>query len=179
MSETAIEGVVAAGRVPTWVIPTASIPTEPTEGTNSVPLAALTGASSTKIDCYYDFGDVSVSRSPQTKSRQRACQTVAQTIKIGETIDVTISAVYDQQAAAADAVNKAYSALPEGTEVYIAQAFGHEAAVDPTSATKIDLMRGTVQFRMKNQPTSPEEDLKFTATISVSGYWEDVALTGA
>jgi hypothetical protein len=38
-------------------------------------------------------------------------------------------------------------------------------------------MRGTVQSRTKNQPTTPDEDLKFTAVLSVSSYVEDVDLT--
>lgn len=176
MSTTAIEGVVAAGRVPTWIIPAASIAADPITGAWEIDLDALTGNTTVKIDCHYDFGDVSVNRTPQTKSRQRACQIVAETIAIGETIDVTISAVYDQQEAMSEAVNEAYAALPEGASVYIAQAFGWDSAVTPTASTVIDLIKGTVQSRMKNQPASAEEDLKFTATISASAYFEDVAL---
>ena len=179
MSVTAIEGVVAAGRVPTWIIPAASISADPVTATWSVPLAALTGGTTVKIDCHYDFGDVTVSRTPQTKSRQRACQVIAETIDIGETIDVTISAVYDQQEAASEDVNEAYAALPAGASVYIAQAFGWDSAVTPTTATKIDLIKGTVQRRQKSQPASADEDLKFTSTISASAYFEDVSLTAA
>lgn len=181
MSVTAIEGVVAAGRVPTWIIPAASITADPTPGAGTwdIPLAALTGGTTVKIDCHYDFGDVSVTRTPQTKSRQRACQIVAETIDIGETIDVTISAVYDQQEALTEDVNEAYAALPEGASVYLAQAFGWDSATTPTVATKVDLIKGTVQRRQKNQPATSEEDLKFTATISASAYFEDVAVAAA
>ena len=179
MSVTAVEGVVAAGRVPTWIIPEASITTPPSgDGPWSIPLSALTGAGAVKIDCYYDFGDITVERADQTKPRQRACQVVAETIKVGETIDVTLAGVYDQQEPLAADVNKAYAALPEDERVYIAQAFGHDSSLAPTSATVVDLIRGTVQSRMKTQPTSPDEDLKFSATISGSGYWADVTLTG-
>lgn len=176
MSTTAIEGVVAAGRVPTWIIPAASVTADPVVGTWEIDLDAITGNQTVKIDCHYDFGDVAVNRTPTTKSRQRACQVVAETIKIGETIDVTISAVYDQQEAGSEAVNEAYTALPEGASVYIAQAFGWDSAATPDATTKVDLIKGTVQSRMKNQPASGEEDLKFTATISASAYFEDVAL---
>lgn len=179
MSTTAIEGVVAAGRVPTWIIPAASITADPVTGTWSIPLAALTGVTTVKIDCHYDFGDVSVTRTPQTKSRQRACQLIAETIDIGETIDVTISAVFDQQEAMSEDVNEAYAALPEGSAVYLAQAFGWDSATTPDATTVIDLIKGTVQRRQKNQPASADEDLKFTATISASAYFEDVALTAA
>lgn len=177
MSVTAIEGVVAAGRVPTWIIPAALIVSDPVTGAWHIPLAALTDASVVKIDCHYDMGDVSVSRTPTTKARQRACQRVAQKINIGETIDITIAAVYDQQEALAEAVNDAYAALPEGAEVYIAQAFGWDSATAPTVATVIDLFPASVQTRTKNQPTSAEEDLKFTAALSASAYYEDVALS--
>ena len=99
MSTIAVEGVTAAGRVPTWIIPAALVTAPPTEGTWSIPLSVLTNAAVIKADCYYDLGDVNITRTAQTRTRQRACQVVAQTIKTGETIDVTIAAVYDQQAA--------------------------------------------------------------------------------
>ena len=104
---------------------------------------------------------------------------MAEQIKTGETIDITISAVYDQQEATSDDVNKVYAALVEGAEVYVAQAFGWDSKVTPTTATVIDLWKGTVQMKTKNQPTSPDEDLKFTGTISGSAYFADVALTAA
>ena len=178
MSTTAIEGVVAAGRVPTWIIPAALVTTPPTEGSNSIPLSALTGATTVKVDCYMDPGDYSVTRTPQTRTRQRLCQVVAQNITTGETIDVTLSGVYDQQEAMTEDVNLAYAALPEGADVYIAQAFGWDSSLDPTTSTVVDLVRGTVQQRMKTQPTTADEDLKFAATISGSAFFQDVTLTG-
>ena len=179
MTATAIEGVVAAGRVPTWIIPAASITADPVTGTWSIPLAALTGATTVKADCYLDAGDIQVSRTAQTRTRQRLCQTVAEQIKTGETIDITISAVYDQQEAMTEDVNEVYAALVEGAEVYVAQAFGWDSKVTPTTATVIDLWRGTVQIKTKNRPTTPDEDLEFTGTISGTGYFTDVALTAA
>ena len=177
---TAIEGVVAAGRVPTWIIPAASITTPPSgDGPWSIPLTALTGATTVKTDCYMDMGDVTITTTPTTKTRQRMCQKIAQTITTGETIEVTLAAVFDQQAALTEDVNLVYAALAKDAEVYIAQAFGHDTDVAPTSATKVDLVRAVVQSRVKNQPTAPEDDLKFTATLSGSGFWDDVALTGA
>ena len=177
MSTTAIEGVVAAGRAPIWVIPQASIPTMPANG-GSVPLSALTGATTTKIDCYLDAGDVSFSRSEQTKTRQRLCQVIAETVKVGETIDITISAVYDQQAASEATVNKAYAALTEGSDVVIAVAWGWDSSQTPTTATKVDLLRGKVRTQDRNFPTSADEDLKFTAVVSVDAQAKDVTLTG-
>lgn len=179
MSKTAIDGVVAAGRVPTWIVPAALVTTAPTPGagTYKIPLAALSGTGAVKVDCYLDAGDITVGRTPQTRTRQRMCQKVAQTITTGETIDVTLSAVYDQQALTTAIVNKAYAALPEGADVYIVQAFGWDQAADPTTSTVVDAVRGTVQQRMKNQPTSADEDLKFVATISGSAFYSDLALS--
>lgn len=179
MTATAIEGVVAAGRVPTWIIPAATITADPVTGTWSIPLAALTGATTVKADCYLDAGDIQISRTAQTRTRQRLCQTVQESIKTGETIEITISAVYDQQEAMTEDVNEVYAALVEGVEVYVAQAFGWDSRVTPTTATVIDLWKGTVQMKTKNQPTSADEDLKFTGTISGSAYFADVGLTAA
>ena len=178
MSTTAIEGVVAAGHVPIWVIPSASITTMPNSG-GSIPLAALTGPTTTKIDCYLDAGDVSFSRSEQTKSRQRLCQTIAETIKVGETIDITIAAVYDQQEASSADVNKAYAALTEGADVYVAVGWGWDQSVTPTSATVVDVWKGKVRTQDRNFPTSIDEDLKFTSIVSVSQQAKDVTLTAA
>lgn len=177
MSTTAIDGVAAAGRVPTWIIQPAQIATDPTTGAMSIPLAALTHATTVKTDCYMDPGDLSVSRTPTTRTRQRLCQTVAQTITTGETIDVTLTAVFDQQEALTEDVNLVYAALPKDADVYIAQAFGWDSGVTPTTATVIDLVKGKVQTRSKNQPTTPDEDLKFQSVISGSAFWEDVTLS--
>lgn len=177
MANTAIEGVVAAGRVPTWIIQPAQVTADPTEGTYSIPLAALTHATTVKADCHMDAGDFSVTRTPTTKSRQRMCQVVAETVATGETIDITLSAVFDQQEAMTEDVNEVYAALPEGAVVYIAQAFGWDSAVTPTASTVIDLFKATVQTRTKTQPTTFDEDIKFQAVLSGSAYFDDVALT--
>jgi hypothetical protein len=177
MATEAIPGVVAAGYVPTWIIPAALIAADPTEGTWSIALADLNDATTVKADCHMDAGDFSVTRTPTTKSRQRMCQIVAETISTGETIDITLNAVFDQQEAMSAEVNEVYDALPEGAVVYIAQAFGWDSSVTPTTSTVIDLFKATVQTRMKNQPTTFDEDLKFQAVLSGSAYFADVALT--
>ena len=84
MTATAIEGVVAAGRVPTWIIPAATITADPVTGTWSIPLTALTGATTVKIDCHMDFGDMSMNVTPNTRERQRMCQKVKETIVVSE-----------------------------------------------------------------------------------------------
>jgi Tfp pilus assembly protein PilX len=177
MATTAQEGVVAAGRVPTWIVPVAAVAVEPTEADPELLLADLLDATGVKADCHMDPGDITVTRTPTTKSRQRMCQVVAETVSTGETIDVTLSAVFDQQEASSADINEVYSALPAGAEVYIVQAWGWDSAVTPTTATVVDVMRGTVQTRTKNQPTTFDEDIKFTATLSMSSYVDDVALT--
>lgn len=177
MATTAIEGVVAAGRVPTWIVPVAAVAAEPTEDNPELLLADLLDATGVKADCHMDPGDISVTRTPTTKSRQRMCQVVAETVSTGETIDVTLSAVFDQQEASSADVNEVYSVLAPGAAVYIVQAWGWDSAVTPTVSTVVDVMRGTVQTRTKNQPTTFDEDLKFTAVLSMSSYVDDVELT--
>jgi hypothetical protein len=178
MATTAVAGVVAAGRVPVYVIPAAAISVDPaTEVGGTLPLADFNDAATVKIDCHMDAGDMSVTSTPTTRQRQRLCQIVSETISTATTIDVVISAVYDQQEAAAAEVNEAYTALVDGAEVYIGVPYGWDSSVTPTTATVTDLYKGTVQTRVKNFPTTIDEDLKFTATISASAYFQDVELT--
>lgn len=178
MSVTAIEGVVAAGRWPTWIIPESAITTEPSgSGPWSIPLSALTDPTAAKVDCHLDAGDVEITREAVTRERQRACQVVLEQIKTGETIQLIIRAVYDQQADSTEDVNAAYAALPEDTTVFVAQAFGWDSSLAPDSTTVVDLYKAKVQSRMKTQPTEANEDLKFQATLSGSNFWADVTLT--
>ena len=175
----AIDGVLAAGNLPTWIIPASAITTPPSEENPSIPLAAFSGATTVKADCYMDWGGFSLTRTPTTRERQRMCQKVRETIQTGETIDASLTAVYDQQSALTEEVNKVYAALPAGAEVYIARAYGWDTDTAPTVAMKVDLIRGTVQARTKNEPANADEDLKVTATIPGSVIWEDVTLTAA
>ena len=179
MATTAVAGVVAAGRVPVYIIPAAAVTADPATAVGgSLPLAEFNDASTVKIDCHMDAGDMSVTNTPTTRTRQRLCQVVAETISTADTIDVTISAVYDQQEASSAEVNEAYAALPDGAEVYIGVPYGWDSSLAPTTSTVTDLYKGTVQRRVKNFPTTIDEDLKFTATISASAYFQDVTLTG-
>ncbi len=178
MATTAVAGVIAAGRVPVYVIPAAAITADPlTEVGGSIPLTEFNDATTEKIDCHMDAGDMSVTITPTSKQRQRLCQTVAETIETTKTIDVVINAVYDQQAASSAEVNEAYAALAEGAEVYIGVPFGWDSSATPTTSTVVDLYKGTVQSRYKTFPTAIDEDLKFQATISASAYFQDVTLT--
>lgn len=173
----AIDGVLAAGNLPTWVIPGATLPASIDAETPTIPLAAITGQTTVKADCYSDFGDVSLTRTATTRDRQRMCQKVRETIKTGETIELSLAFVYDQQATAAAEVNRVYAALPEGATVGVFRAYGWDTDETPTAATKGDLIVGTVQFVTKNEPANADEDLKATATISGSAYYADVTLT--
>lgn len=172
----AISGVNAAGRQPVYVFP-ATEASDINDSTTTLPLAAITAA--TKIDCYYNFGGVELTREPITTEQQRACQKVAETVKIGETISGTITAVFDQQAISTAEVNKAYAALPEGGEVILFVAHGWDTDTAPTAKTKGDAWRMTVSQVHKGIAASAEEDVTFTATLNGSLYLSDVTLTGA
>lgn len=172
---TGVDGIIAGGNTPVWIIQEAAITTPLTEHTTSIPVSLLADPTTAKIDCYMNMDGMSVTRTPSTKERQRMCEKVKQSVKTGETIDIEITAIYDQQAQAADEINVAYTALPEDATVYIVRAYGLDSTVTPTSANKVDVLRGTVQQRNKNNPVA-EEDLMFTATLSGDLMIQDVQL---
>ena len=176
MSITGINGVVAAGRQPVWAIDPADL-TGITDDTVSIPLAAVTGGQ--KMDCYYDFGGLALDRSATTRSRQRACEKVAQEIKIGETITGSLTAVWDQQATDTATINLAYGALPEGGDVFLFIANGWDQDLTPTAATKGDLWRVTVTQKNHLLAASADEDLMFRADLNGTLFVPNVSLTGA
>ncbi|MDN5687130.1 MAG: hypothetical protein L0G94_10725 [Brachybacterium sp.] len=177
-SPTGVDGVIASGNVPTWIIQEATIPTPLTNETTSIPLSALNAEDTVKADCHHNMGDVNFTRTATTRDRKRACETVTVTVKTGETIEGTIQAVYDQQAGTEDIVNAVYDAVPEGAVVYVAIAYGHPSHETVSETTVVDVYRGRVSMRSKNQPVDGE-DLTFTATLATDLYLQDVTLTAA
>lgn len=180
MSTTAITGVTAAGMQPVWAIDVADL-TDITDDTESIPLAAVNGGQ--KLDCYYDFGGLTLDRTANTRSRQRACQKVAEEIKIGETISGTLTIVYDQQklnsqAQEDQAVNAAYKALPEGGEVFLFIANGWDQDQEPTIETVGDLWRVRVSQIAHLMAASAEEDLMARADLAGSLFVPNVTLAG-
>ena len=181
MSTEAIDGKAAGGYLATWVVPVASA-SDPTgtEGAWEAPLTLLTAVTTIKVDCYMDFGDVTTTFSPTTTTKQRMCEKIARTVQTGETIDVVLAGVYDQNSDGSEAaVNAFYDEVPKGADVYVVRAYGWDSDVTPTTATVVDVYKGSVQSRTKTEPTTAEEDLKFAATVSVSKFFEDVTLTAA
>lgn len=164
-------GITAAGMVSTFIIQKADLPNPP-----ELTMAALTAAATVRIDCWLDMGDVSFSRTPNEREVQRACSKIASKIKVGETIEGEITAIYDQQAESTETINRVYGALPEGAEVYIYRAYGFDSSLDPKVGMKGDLYEGNVQMVSKNEPANPDEDLKFTSQIAATNYWPDVAV---
>lgn len=175
---TGLDGIVASGNVPTWIIPESAL-TGITDQTNSIAATVLTAAGTVKADCYHNMGGISLNRTATTRDRKRACDKFTVTRKTGETIEAAVEAIFDQQeeADATVKLNAVYDALPEKSTVYIAKAYGH----DSTSATppkKLDLARGEVTMRAKN-PEVEGEDLTFTATLAVDLYLPDITVTTA
>lgn len=171
---TGLDGIIASGNVPTWIIQEADLPNI-TESTTSIPGTALSAAGSVKADCYHNMGGVSFSRTATTRDRKRACEKVTVTVKTGETIEGTITAIYDQQADADATINAVYAALPEESTVYVAIAYGHDS-MSASAPKKVDIYRGKVSTRAKNDPVEGE-DLEFTATIAADLYLEDVTVS--
>ena len=178
MSKTAVPGITAAGRQPVWAIQPTALTTPVTDDTETIPLAAVTGGQ--KLDCYYDFGGLTLDRTATTRSRQRACQKVAEEIKIGETINGTLTIVWDQQKlndTSEDVINDAYKALPEGAEVYLFIAHGWDSDQDPTAETIGDLWRVRVNQVAHLMAASAEEDLMARIDLAGSMFAPNVSLT--
>lgn len=171
---TGVDGVAAAGRQPAYVIQD-SVLTSITSTTKSIPLSAVTGGE--KIDCFYDFGGLELSREARTKERQRACEKAVKTVKIGESINGTVSIVSDQQAGADAEINRAYSALPEGEDVWIFIAHGWDSQQAPTSATVGDLWHVTVTQVDRIISPSAEDELKAQATLAGDMFVPNVTLS--
>lgn len=180
MSKIAVPGIVAAGRQPVWIIQPADLPGDITDDTETIPLSAVAGGQ--KADCYYDFGGLALDRTANTRSRQRACQKVAEEIKIGETIAGTLTIVWDQQklntepAAGEVDVNGVYKALPEGSQVYLFIAHGWDSDQDPTAETIGDLWRVRVSQIAHLLAASAEEDIMARADLAGDMFAPNVAL---
>ena len=174
MSITGIDGVVAAGRQPAWVIDEAGLG-EITDTTTTLPLATVTGGQ--RVDCYYNFGGLVLNRTATLRETQRACQKVAKSTKVGEVIDGTLTIVWDQQADAADEVNLAYSALPEGGTVGIFVAHGWDAEQAPDATTKGDLWVVDVTQVNHLLAANADEDLMSEITLNGERYLPSLTLS--
>lgn len=173
---TGLDGVTASGNVPTWIIQESAMTVALADDAAEIPASVFSDPTTVKIDCYHNMGDVNFTRTPVTRERKRACEKVTVTRKTSETIEGTIAAIYDQQAAAEDIINAAYEAVPEGSTVYTAIGYGADSAAG--LPTRVDVYRGDVTMRSKNQPVEGE-DLMFTSTVSADHFWEDLAVTPA
>lgn len=173
---TAVDGIIAGGNTPAWLVQEEEITQPLVAGAISFPLAALTADTTVKIDCHLDMDGIDVTRNATTRERQRMCEKIKTEIKTGETISGSITSIYDQQATSEALINAVYTALPEGRTVYLVRAYGLDAHKPATEATKVDVLRIEVQQRNKNNPVAGE-DLEFTATFSADLYLPDVKLT--
>lgn len=176
MSPTGLDGVIASGNTPVWIIQEETITSPLSSESKSIPLSALKAATTVKADCHMNMDGVDFTRNPTKRDRKRMCEKITSSVKTGETIDGKITAIYDQQAEAKALINAVYTALPEGKTVYVARAYGWDASKAPSTEMKVDVWRGTVQQRAKNQ-TVDGEDLEFTADLSADLYIQDATVT--
>lgn len=175
-SPTGVDGVIAGGNTPTWIVQEATVKTPLTSKSLGFPLEALTAATTVKADCHMDMDGVEITRETKTRDRQRMCEKVTVTVPTGETVNGSITAIYDQQAEAAALINAVYTALPEGATVYVVRAYGLDSNTEPSAKTKVDVVRAKVSQRNKNQPVAGE-DLMATATLAGDLYLQDVTLS--
>ena len=100
-SATGMEGVIASGNTPLWIVQPETIGSPLTDQAKTFPLAALTTATDTvKADCHMNMDGFSATRSLTNRDRKRMCEKFTQSVKTGESIDLTLTAIYDQQAGA-------------------------------------------------------------------------------
>lgn len=174
MSTTGIDGVVAAGRQPVWIIDTADL-TAITDSTTTLPVTTITGGQ--RADCYYNFGGLVLDRTPTMRETQRACQKVAKSKKVGEVISGTMTIVWDQQAESTDEINLAYSALPEEGEVGLFVAHGWDAEKAADATTKGDLWIVDVTQVDHLFAANSDEDLMARITLNGERYLPSLTLT--
>lgn len=174
-SPTGLDGVIASGNTPLWIVQDTTLPEPLNDQAASFPLTALSAADTVKADCHMNMDGFEMSREATTRERQRMCEKIAKKVKTGETIDGSVTAIFDQQAESAALINAVYDALAEGNVVYIVRAYGLDANQEPVAGTKVDVYRVDVQQRNKNQPVQGE-DLMFTATVSGDLYLQDIPL---
>lgn len=173
---TGVDGVIASGNVPTWIVQEADMTPALTDQSTSIPASVLSASGTVKADCYHDMGDVTFTRTPTTRDRKRACEKITVTKKTGETIEGTVTAIYDQQAlGGSDTINAVYEALPENSTVYVVIAYGHDS-MSTADPSYVDVYRGEVSTRAKNDPVEGE-DLEFTATLACDLYLQDVTVS--
>lgn len=171
-SKTGVDGIVANGNAPIVIIPKSKIGTAPTRETKELKKSAVDDEASVKADCYLNADGYQVTRTAETRQRQRLCEKNKVTVKTGETIEAQMTFVWDGQNKKTE-MNKVYDVLAEGSEVYIAQAYGLDSDAEWTASSTIcDVVRATVSMRAKNTPVEGE-DLTVTATLSVKEYFED------
>lgn len=168
-----LDGVIASGNTPLWIIPSANVTPGLSEKSADFSIAHLTSAGAVKADCYMNMDGFDVTREATTRERKRMCEKVTKTVKTGETINGSITAIFDQQAQDAAQINAVYDVLAEGETVYIVRAYGLDSQTTPTASNKADVWRVTVNQRNKNQPVDGE-DLMFTADLSGDLYLQDV-----
>lgn len=174
-SPTGVDGVIAGGNTPTWIVQEATIPTPLNDTATGFPLSALSAATTVKADCHMNIDGVEITRETQTRDRQRMCEKVSVSVPTGETVNASVTAIYDQQAESSALINAVYTSLPEGATVYIVRAYGLDSNTEPTTANKVDVMRGKVRQRNKNNPVAGE-DLMATAELSGDLFLQDVPL---
>lgn len=134
---------LAAGREPVYVAPLSAMPTV-SSSTASVSKAGLIDKA-TKIDCFYQIGDIEFEQDTETEEEQFACEANPRETVISTKTTATITIVWDQQKALTEDINGAYNALPEGSDVILFIAHGYASDQEVKVDTVGDLYVMTVQ----------------------------------
>lgn len=134
---------LAAGREPIYVAPLSTFP-EVSSATKEVSKAKVIDLA-TKIDCFFQIGDIEFEQDTETEEEQFACETNPRETVISTKTTATVTIVWNQQEELTADINAAYNALPEGSDVILFIAHGHASDQEVEVGTVGDLYVMNVQ----------------------------------
>jgi len=99
----------------------------------------------TKIDCFYQIGEIEFEQDTETEEEQFACEANPRETVISTKTTATVTIVWDQQKDLTEDINAAYNALPEGSDVILFIAHGHPSDQEVKPGTVGDVYVMNVQ----------------------------------
>lgn len=148
--------------------------------TNSPSVATLTGATCVEVSCYLTKGTFGITGETERGTDERECTTqVAEVLGKTTYSMADLDYVWEPQAEAASATNKAYDTLKEGTAGFIVVRYGIDTGTALTVGDKVDFYPVTLGPQIPKTPEGGSaEKLKIVQTVAIGlGILRDVVLT--
>lgn len=139
--------------------------------TSTLSVATLTGATSVELICYLTKGSLGVSASQERGKDERECTTQVFEVLGNTTWSVDdLEYVWEPQAAALAATNKAYDTLKKGTTGFLTIRFGLANDAALVAAQKVWQFPITVSDQVPKKPDgAAAEKLKIVQAVVVTG----------